>query len=185
MERVDAGVGGGGCDKGHSRGRFPPPSVHHGRPFFFSLFLPYLRDRGTTVVSRRCRFDDSGILWVAPLSSRPRGALSRGPRNGMSCHAIFFDRSNFVGPCGSPRSVPSFSRSTRYTVLSCPEGEEGPFFCIPLRGYQLKRLMQQSAIFESFFERIFSFLFDFDNFLLDENWKEKFGRKNLNLKIKG
>lgn len=57
---TDAAEGGGDRDKGHSRGRFlPPPAC------FFLPFSPYLRDRGTTA-SRRCRFDDSGVLCPAP-----------------------------------------------------------------------------------------------------------------------
>lgn len=119
-ERVDAGDGGGGRDKGHSRGRFSPRSSPPSCLFspFFSL-PERLRDHR---VSRRCRFDDSEhLMGRTTPGRRPREALSPGPRNAARHATPFFsiDRVHpeFGGLAVVRTSVPSFSRSTRYTVL--------------------------------------------------------------------
>ena len=104
-ERVDAGDGGGGRDKGHSRGRFSPRSSPPSCLFspFFSL-PERLRDHR---VSRRCRFDDSEHLMDRTTPGRrPREALSPGPRNAAR-HATPFFSIDRASPrvrrsCGSP-----------------------------------------------------------------------------------
>lgn len=98
------------------------PLAPRHRPAFFLPFSPYLRDCGTTESLGVAGSTTPSILWIAPL---PAEGLERpylrahATRHVMPRH---FFRSielhpEFGGLAVVRTSVPSFSRSTRYTVL--------------------------------------------------------------------